>query len=60
MDVNNAHLRNLIDKTDEAFKRLLKEPASNDLNNAYELAKTELDQYISALKVNDSDREIGR
>jgi len=51
MDVNNAHLRSLIDRTDEAFKQLLKEPASNDLNNAYELAKTELDQYISELKV---------
>lgn len=60
MDVNNTHLRSLIDKTDEAFKRLLKEPASNDLNNAYESAKTELDRYITELKVNASEQEVRR
>lgn len=60
MDVNNAHLRTLIDKTDETFKRLLKEPASSDLNNAYESAKNELDQYVSTLKSNDGQQEAHR
>lgn len=60
MDVNNAHLRALIDRTDEAFKQLLKEPSSNDLNSAYESAKIELDQYISMLKVNGGDQEARR
>ena len=50
MDVNNTHLRKLIDKTDEAFKSLLKNPASDDLNSAYENAKTELDNYVSSIK----------
>ena len=50
MDVNNTHLRKLIDKTDEAFKSLLKNPASDDLNSAYENAKTELDNNVSSIK----------
>ena len=56
MDVNNARLRCLLNRTDEAFKQLLNQPESNELNNAYESAKSELDQYVNQLKVQVSDR----
>ncbi|MBT0585264.1 hypothetical protein [Alteromonas oceanisediminis] len=50
MDVNNAYLRDLIDRTDSAFKSLLKDPNSHDLQDAYEAAKRDLNQYISSVK----------
>ncbi|WP_100656112.1 hypothetical protein [Alteromonas flava] len=50
MDVNNAHLKQLIDRTDEAFKELIRDPASDELNNAYEDAKKQLEQYLLAVR----------
>lgn len=50
MDVNNTHLKRLIDKTDDAFKRLMREPSSHDLNDAYEEAKDELNRYLVSVR----------
>ena len=50
MDVNNAHLKQLIDNTDDAFKRLMREPSSHDLNDAYEEAKEALDRYLVSVR----------
>ncbi len=50
MDVSNERLKYLLARTDEAFQALLKEPDSIALNEAYETAKAELDEYISSLR----------
>lgn len=50
MDVQNKHLEALLSKTDEAFKELMKNPDSSELNNAYESAKTELDLYLTDMR----------
>ena len=50
MDVSNERLKYLLARTDEAFQALLKEPDSIALNEAYDEAKFELDQYISTLR----------
>lgn len=50
MDVENKQLESLLNKTDEAFKRLLQNPASDELNSAYESAKSELDHYLSDMR----------
>ena len=56
MDVNNSHLKRLIDKTDDAFKNLLREPQSSDLNQAYEAAKNELDRYLVSVRAQVNER----
>ena len=50
MDVNNALLRDLIDRTDVAFQSLLKNPNSHDLQDAYDAAKQNLNRYIASVK----------
>lgn len=56
MDVSNEHLKALLEKTDLAFQALLREPDSEELNLAYEDAKTELDNYISSVRQRLSQR----
>ncbi|MFC3094562.1 hypothetical protein [Alteromonas sediminis] len=46
MDVSNEHLKSLLEQTDRAFKALLREPDSHELNNQYELAKRQLNSYV--------------
>lgn len=55
MDVSNEHLRHLLERTDEAFRALMEEPSSDDLNDAYEQAKEELDHYVTTIKASLSD-----
>lgn len=50
MDVSNDHLKYLFERTDVAFKALLREPDSAELNQAYESAKNELDSYIAVVR----------
>ncbi|QJR80123.1 hypothetical protein CA267_004685 [Alteromonas pelagimontana] len=60
MDVNNQHLKTLLERTDTAFRELLKEPDSYDLNIAYEKAKEELDSYIVSLRQTLAQRALQR
>ena len=46
MDVSNEHLKLLIERTDQAFQALLKEPDSDELSDAYELARGDLFDII--------------
>lgn len=57
MDVSNEHLKSLLEKTDQAFQALLKEPNSDELNDAYEAARAELSTYISSMRHNLSQRQ---
>ncbi len=57
MDVSNEHLKLLIEKTDEAFQALLREPDSDELSNAYEAARVELNSYVSSVRHNLSHRQ---
>lgn len=50
MDVNNEHLKVLLDQTDRAFKALLDNPDSSELNNEYEQARRELNDYMVTLR----------
>ncbi|QPG06207.1 hypothetical protein IT774_03060 [Salinimonas marina] len=60
MDVSNERLKHLLARTDEAFQALLKEPDSIALNEAYETAKAELDEYISSLREALSKKRLKR
>lgn len=57
MDVSNEHLKLLIEKTDQAFQALLKEPDSDELSDAYESARGELNNYVSSVRHNMSQRQ---
>ena len=50
MDGNNPQLEMLLNNTDVAFQRLLQDPESMELNNAYEDAKNALDGYLLELR----------
>ncbi len=50
MDVNNAHLKHLLDQADAAFKALMQEPNSSRLSNAYEYARKQLNDYLNGVK----------
>ena len=50
MDVGNKQLEALLDKTDRAFKRLLEQPDSVELEAAYESAKDELSHFIRDMR----------
>ncbi|GGW92981.1 hypothetical protein [Alteromonas halophila] len=50
MDVSNQHLKELLEKTDNAFKALMQAPDSTELNQAYDRAKLDLDSYVSSLR----------
>lgn len=50
MEASNDQLKHLIDKTDEYFTALLKQPESELLNDQYERAKRELNTYIMNMR----------
>ncbi|MCW8107492.1 hypothetical protein OPS25_03110 [Alteromonas ponticola] len=50
MDVQNEHLKSLLDRTDLAFKALMQEPSSIERNSNYEDAKRELDSFVARLR----------
>ena len=50
MDVGNEHLKMLIDETDRTFKLLMREPDSETLNDNYERAKRELNEYVMEVR----------
>ncbi len=50
MDDTNQHLKHLLKQTDIAFKALMNDPGSLNLNEQYEQAKHELDCYTASLK----------
>lgn len=50
MDVNQKRLKSLTDATDSAFEQYKKHPMSQDYANAYEEAKSALDQYMSEIR----------
>ncbi|MEW9797108.1 hypothetical protein [Alteromonas sp. CYL-A6] len=50
MDVTNKHLKVLLERTDNAFRALMRDPESSELNVAYESAKSDLDKYVASLK----------
>lgn len=50
MDDNNPQLEMLLNNTDQAFQRLLQNPDSMELNDAYEDAKNALDGYLIDLR----------
>lgn len=50
MDVNNAYLKRLLDRTDVAFQALMREPESAQLFEDYELARSELSEYLALVK----------
>ena len=56
MDVSNEHLKTLLDQTDKAFKALLRDPDSHELNNQYEQAKRELNDYMVNVRKRLGDR----
>jgi hypothetical protein len=56
MDVSNEHLKVLLDQTDRAFKALLRDPDSHELNSQYEHAKAELNDYIVNIRKRLGDR----
>lgn len=56
MDVGNEHLKMLINETDKAFKLLLRDPDSADLNDKYEQAKRELNEYVLCIRKRLGDR----
>ncbi len=50
MDGENPQLEALLNNTDLAFQRLLRDPNSSELNDAYENAKSALDGYLVDLR----------
>lgn len=46
MDIKNQLLKELLHKTDIAFRALMDEPASSERQSAYDEAKMELDRYV--------------
>lgn len=51
MDVNQKRLRSLVDQTDSAFEQYKLHPASEDYAQAYEEAKSALDQYMLEIRL---------
>ncbi|MCC2617460.1 hypothetical protein LJ739_14500 [Aestuariibacter halophilus] len=50
MDTNNQQLERLLAETDVAFARLLRDPNSDELQHAYDMAKAELDNYLDLMR----------
>lgn len=50
MEVKNDQLKYLLERTDIAFKALLREPDSRELTAAYDLAKQELDSFVTSMR----------
>jgi hypothetical protein len=51
MDVNQKRLKSLADQTDSAFEQYKQHPASEDYAQAYEEAKSALDQYMVKIRL---------
>lgn len=51
MDVSQYHLRLLLKNTDHAFELLKEHPNSQDCALKYELAKGELDNYLTEIRL---------
>lgn len=51
MDINQQHLKSLVDQTDLAFEQYKQHPASKEYAQAYELAKSALDQYMREIRL---------
>lgn len=60
MDESNRYLKNLLDKTDGAFKALMEDPGSPERTRAYDQAKVELDAYVSSLRSTLNQRHLQR
>ncbi len=60
MDLSNAHLKSLLEKTDVAFQALMQDPASPELNRAYDEAKVDLDTYVTSLRATLNQRHLQR
>lgn len=50
MDVDNVMLRNLLEQTDDSFRRLMDNPQSEQLNDEYQQAKLALDHYLADMR----------
>lgn len=50
MDLENRELDTLLAETDFAFKKVMQNPDSCELNAAYDAAKRELDNYLLSMK----------
>ena len=50
MEAGNKELEALLDKTDRAFKQLLEQPDSTELESAYETAKNELSDFLHVMR----------
>lgn len=51
MDINQKRLKFLLDNTDSAFEQYKQHPASEDYAQAYELAKSALDQHMIDIRL---------
>jgi hypothetical protein len=51
MDVNQKHLKYLVDQTDSTFEQYKQHPASEDYALAYEEAKSALDHYMLQIRL---------
>ncbi|GAC20614.1 hypothetical protein [Paraglaciecola arctica] len=51
MDVNQKRLKSLADQTDSAFELYKQHPASEDYAQAYEEAKSALDEYMVKIRL---------
>lgn len=51
MDVNQQHLKSLLDQTDSAFEQYKHHPASKEYAQAYEDAKSALDEYMLEIRL---------
>lgn len=47
MDANNQYLKELMERADLAFKQLMENPGSESLNQQYQQAKQQLDDYFA-------------
>ncbi|MGJ8680690.1 hypothetical protein [Paraglaciecola sp.] len=50
MDLNQRTLKSLMKKTDRMFESYKLHPTSDDHARAYEQAKTELDNFLAAMR----------
>lgn len=50
MDLESRELDTLLAETDFAFKQVMQNPDSGELNAAYDAAKRELDSYLANMK----------
>jgi hypothetical protein len=51
MDINQKRLKYLVNQTDTAFEQYKQHPASEDYAQAYEEAKSALDDYMLEIRL---------